>query len=74
VATVARAAVAAVAHPIRWMADERGALALAGGRHRVVMQNGHLLLSVFWLACGFIIAQCFAVWNARAIEARTIYV
>jgi len=66
--------VAAVALPVRWMSNERGALALAGGRHRVVMQNGHLLLSVFWLACGFFIAQCFAVLNARAIEERTIYV
>ena len=56
-----------------WSAQERGALALAGGRHRLVMQNGHLLLSAFWLACGFLIAQCVAAWNERRLQERTIY-
>lgn len=66
---ISRVVVGLVAYPMRWLAKEQCAMTLTGG-NRIVLQNVHMLLAVFWLLCGFVIGEVMASWNEKLLMDR----
>ena len=63
---LARFLMGLASYPLRWLATEQCSLSLSGG-HRIVLQNVHLLLSLFWLLCGFVMGEVMANLNDKLL-------